>query len=235
MLKKIIILSFILACSFDAFAQSTSDLPLVTVTGEADIRVVPNELVLNLEVVTSGKDIEIVKKLNDESVKQVVLLAQSYQISPLDIQTDHLEIQPKYTAGYDKKGPVFLGYEMTKGVRLRLRDVSKTESLLSDVIKAGVNRVRGVSFNHSELRKYKDDARAMAIKAAREKAVAFAGEIGQKIGKAFSINEGGRGNNFTIDGSASNDSRIVLPDEKSAISLGVLTISARVEVRFILE
>ena len=157
MLKIIVILSFFLTCSFDAFAQSASDLPLVTVSGQADIRVVPNELVLDLEVVTRGKVIEIVKKLNDVSLTKVVLLAQSYQISPLDIQTDHLEIQPKYTAGDDKKGPVFLGYEMTKGVRLRLRDVSKTESLLSDVIKAGVNRVRGVSFNHSELRKYQDE------------------------------------------------------------------------------
>src|SRR5207248_3032718 len=49
--------------------------------------------------------------------------------------------------------------------------------------------LQGVQFRTSELRKYRDQARSMAIKAAREKADALARDLGQKVGKAITINE----------------------------------------------
>ena len=43
----------------------------------------------------------------------------------------------------------------------------------SSAIEAGANKVQGLEFLTTELRKYRDQARSMAIKAAQEKAAAF--------------------------------------------------------------
>ena len=50
--------------------------------------------------------------------------------------------------------------------------------------------MQAVRLRTSQLRKYRDEARAKAIRAAKEKAVALAGELGVKIGRPHSISEG---------------------------------------------
>jgi uncharacterized protein YggE len=56
-------------------------------------------------------------------------------------------------------------------------------------LQAGVNYIHGVDFQTTELRKYRDQARELALKAAQEKAEMMAATLGQKIGKPLQINE----------------------------------------------
>jgi uncharacterized protein YggE len=56
-------------------------------------------------------------------------------------------------------------------------------------LEAGATHVHGVQFRTTELRTHKDQARSLAIKAAREKAVALAGELGQGVGQPQQIHE----------------------------------------------
>lgn len=130
---------------------------------------------------------------------------------------------------------MFLGYTVTKSVGIILQDVSKAEALLADIFKSGVSSIQGVSFRTSQLRKYKDQARAMAIKAAQEKAIALTKEIGQSIGKAYTITEESpntyaysqnRSNNFQLDGVSNSESG------GSTIALGQISITAQVTVSF---
>jgi len=51
----------------------------------------------------------------------------------------------------------------------------------------------GFEFRTSELRKYRDQARQMAIKAAKEKAVALAKELDMTVGTPRNISENGVG------------------------------------------
>ena len=70
-----------------------------------------------------------------------------------------------------------------------LKDLTRFEDVLTEMLKAGTNSVPGIEFQSTELRKHRDQARLMATKAAREKAVAIAGELGAKVGKPFNIRE----------------------------------------------
>jgi hypothetical protein len=67
--------------------------------------------------------------------------------------------------------------------------MGKFEDFLTSVLNTGVNYVQGIEFRTTELRKYRDEARALAIRAAREKADALAVELGQKAGKPQTIQE----------------------------------------------
>ena len=78
-------------------------------------------------------------------------------------------------------GTVVDYYQVTKSVQVFLRDVSKFEPLLTAVLRAGANHIYDIQFSTSELRKYRDQARALAVKAAIEKANDLAGEAGLKV------------------------------------------------------
>src|ERR671917_524160 len=192
MRRFLILLTLLLFSTLCAWAQN--DKPLITVSGQAEINVTPDMAVFSLRVVTLDKDLARAKALNDESVKRTLALAKSYGIAPEDAQTNYISVQMQYSDDdNDGKPRIFLGYEVSKRIVLTLRDMSRIESLLSDVVKAGVNRVEDIDFRTTQIRKYKDQARQMAIKAAQEKAIALTKEIGQTIGKAHSITEEGTG------------------------------------------
>jgi uncharacterized protein YggE len=238
----ILVLSFVVG----AGAQELSSLPLITVNGEAEVRVVPDEVVLTLGVETSSPRMDEAKSQNDERVKRVLALGKEYGIEARNLQTDFITVEPWYRDGHTR--PENLEYRVRKTIVITLKDTAKFESLLSKALESGVTHVHGVQFLTTELRKYRDQARAMAIRAAREKAVALASELGQKIGRAYRISEysGGWfspygmwwGQNWgsnsmaqiSTQGGGNGES-----GEGGTIALGQITVRANVSVSFLLE
>jgi len=161
---------------------------LITVTGEAEVRVVPDEVILTLGVETWDKNLDTAKRQNDEIVNRVLALAAAYDIPPEHVQTDYIGIEPRYKDGYYEERD-FVGYFVHKTIVITLRDLSSFEKLLSEALTAGVNYVQGIEFRTTELREHRDEARALAIQAAKEKATALAGELGQKVGEPLMIQE----------------------------------------------
>ncbi|MGD8791246.1 MAG: SIMPL domain-containing protein [Anaerolineae bacterium] len=160
----------------------------ITVNGEAEVRVVPDEVILTLGIETWDKDLGRAKGQNDAIVARVLALAGGHGVAPEHVQTDYISIDPRYRNGYYEDRD-FIGYFVRKNVVITLRDLDKFEPLLGDALEAGVNYVHGVEFRTTELRKYRDEARALAVNAAREKAAALSGELDQEIDAPLSIQE----------------------------------------------
>jgi hypothetical protein len=103
-----------------------------------------------------------------------------------DIATDWYVIDPLYD---DYDSLYIKGYRINNLVGVTLREVGKTSSLIATALQAGANQVVNVEFYTSELRKYRDQARAMAMQSASEKAAALAGAAGAKAGCVVNISE----------------------------------------------
>ncbi len=161
---------------------------IITVTGEAEVRVVPDEVILTLGVETWDKNLDLARRQNDQIVAEVLALANEFGVAPEHVQTDYVGIEPRYRNGYYEERD-FIGYFVHKTVVITLRDLAKFEGLLAQSLDAGVNYVHGIQFRTTELRKHRDEARALAVRAAREKAEALAGELGQAIGEPQLIEE----------------------------------------------
>jgi uncharacterized protein YggE len=217
---------------------------LITVTGEAQVKVAPDEVVLTLGVETSDRQLRQAKSQNDENVRKVIAAARALGIEDKAIQTDHISIEPRYRSSYEQRD--FIGYFVRQTIAVTLTDVSQFEDLLTGVLDAGANYVHGIQFRTTELRKYRDEARALAIRAAREKAAALAGELDQAIGKPWSIREeqsgwsspynawwGGSGMAMTQNVVQDMGGTTVTPDD--SIALGQISVTARVSVSFELE
>lgn len=164
----------------------------ISITGDATVKVVPDEVVITLGVETRNVSLDIAKEENDKRVKRVVAIAQSHGIEAKHIQTDFINIYPEYeyrNSAVDR----IVGYRVGKTIVITLHDIGEFDSLFSDVLELGANYVHGVEFRTTELRKYRDEARALAINAAREKAAALAAELGQSIGTPTYISENNTG------------------------------------------
>ncbi len=221
-----------------ALAQNAPDRPLVSVTGQAEILVVPDEVVFKVRASTLDKNLLTAQHRNDEIVKKVIALARGFGIPSNLIQTDHIALEERHSdEDATRKPSVFLGYHVTKKIAIVLRDVTKAEALLSEFFKSGVTSIEGVDFRSTQMRKHKDQARALAIKAAQEKASAFARELGQSIGKAFSITEEGVANPYAANVTSNFSRRLIgsYSDESTTIALGQISITARVMVSFELK
>lgn len=161
---------------------------LMSVTGEAEVRVVPDEVVLTLGIETHDNQLAVAKSQNDAIVRKVLALSTEFGIAPEYVQTDYIGVAPRYPSGcYELCDPI--GFVVYKSVVITLRDLTRFEDLLTSALNAGVNYVQGIEFRTTELRKYRDEARALAIRAAQEKAAALAGELGQKAGRVQTIQE----------------------------------------------
>lgn len=173
----------------------------------------------------------------------MLAIAQRNNVKDTDVQTSYISVEPKYNVDdlpYDQRRAVtrqFIGYQVSKTVAVILRDISRFDGLLSDVLKAGVTRVRNVEFRVSQIRKFRDQARAMAIRAAQEKAKLLAGEIGQTIGPAYTITDvsgdfAPRSMSQNVMGYVGEG---VARESDNAIAPGLISITAHVNVSFRLQ
>lgn len=217
----------------------------ISVSGSADVRVVPDEVIIALGVETSDMNLLTAKSKNDERVSSVVKVLTDNSVEAKYIQTDYLSIQPRYRDSFDQQS--FLGYWVRRSVAVTLKDVTKFETVLTGVLEVGANYVHGVDFRTTELRKHRDTARSLAIRAAKEKAEALAAELGMKVSQVTNIAEGYGGWSFPYGnwwgGGYAAQSQNVLQnaggntpssDDNSTLSLGQISVTAQVTVTFTL-
>jgi uncharacterized protein YggE len=229
-------LGLIFAVSTTAGVASATKPPrLITVTGSADVKVVPDQVVVTLGVDTDNGDVGKAKADNDARVQKILALGQKYGIPAAHVQTDNLQIGVNYD---DDSHPD--GYKVSQTLCFILSDATQVTPLLGDAIAAGANRVDGVAYQTTQLRKYRDQARQMAIQAAKEKATAMAGDLGQTIGTPLSINEGGEGDYYPQYGMQNQN---IMQEEGGSssssddgtVALGEIDVSANVTVAFELQ
>jgi uncharacterized protein len=204
---------------------------LISVTGTSEINVAPDQVVLSLGVESRDKDLSVAKSQNDGRIKKIFHMAHDAGVEPKDIETSALRMGAEYS---EEKIPKFLGYSVSQTTTITLRDLSKYESLMTKLLEAGINRVNGINFGVNETRKYRDEARSKAIRAAKEKAAAMAADLGQTVGKPWDISEESGWNSYQYAANSFTAGKNSETDQ-STISPGQLTIRASIKVSFQLE
>jgi len=207
------------------------------VSGSAEIKVAPDEIDLNVEIETRHGKLDVAKRENDEKISRVLVFLRNSGVADKDIQTDFIGIRPHFEN--DSKSARVYSVEKTIGIKIRR--VGNFEAILTGMLTNGVNTVHGIQFKTSELRKHRDGARQLAVRAAREKADALAAELGVKRGRVYQITENSAGGSWTwarnvgqVMQNASQSIGEVDPADGS-FSVGQISVSATVNVSFLIE
>ena len=174
-----------------AVAAETAPPRTISANGEAVVHVVPDEVVLALGVETFAPKLEDAKKANDERATRLVRTIKSAGVEERHVQTDVLTLEIRYRSSHPSEG--IEGYYARRAYSVTLKEPKKLEALLDAALTSGANQILGISYRTTELRKHRDQARQMAIKAAKEKAVALAAALECTVGAPRSISEGHSG------------------------------------------
>jgi hypothetical protein len=245
-MKKIYLIILIMAVmSCPVFAQQIAlpdDRAKITVNGDAVVYATPDKIEITLGIETQDQDIVMAKKKNNDILKKTLAAIKACGVPEKDIQTDQLSIEPRYKDEYRKEN--FIGFFVRNTIVVTLNKTEKVEELITNVLRAGVNYIQGIDFQTSEFKKYREQARELALKAAKEKAEKMTAVFGQTVGLPIQINENnndsyawyrsgwGYGRNQGMAQNAVQDNRGDPGEISGSIALGKITIKASVTVIF---
>ena len=193
-----------LALSLPGVAVAHADQPtiaasntLLTLTADGRSARVPDMAVFNAGVTSQGKTAGEAMSANAADMNRVIAALKKAGIADKDVQTSSINLNPLYGQpvvgpnGQVMQEPRIVGYQANNTVTVRSRDIKGFGKVLDALVSAGANQISGPAFQLSDPSSATDEARMMAIKAARTRAELYAKAAGLRVVRIVSITEGG--------------------------------------------
>lgn len=158
----------------------------ISVSGTAVVNVTPDRVLIQLGVQSNGRTPNLTETTNSATIHRVIQAVKRIGVEEKDIVTDRYVINPIYR---DYDNLTIEGYRIYNTVAITLRDIDLVNEVIIASLNAGANQVINVEFYLSNLRKYRDQARELAMIAAGEKAGDLAESAGAEAGCVLSITE----------------------------------------------
>lgn len=239
MRKLLLSLVAILAFAWPLPLLAADDAPGVTTTGTATVYAVPDKAVFTVDIVAVDPDVTKACAKNEADALKLIKAIKDAGIAPDDIATDTLSIREHYKQNPQTRISEPDGFAAKRSYSVTLHDLTQIEKLFNAMVQAGVNATPSVNLAVTDLRPFKDQARAMAMKAAKEKAIALAKEVDCTVGKARTIIEGSessfwRGYGNLESNTLSYDGEPI-PDSSQSAPIGRIPVQASVTVTFELK
>lgn len=237
-------LSLLLLLPMSLHAQNVGvEHRVVSTSGSADVRVQPDHVVLQLGVEVRDADLAVAMKEHDARFERVVKYLRETLGAP-NVRADHISINPTYQWESTQRKY----FTVQKTLIATIKDISLFDTILHDCVSRGATNVQGVQFRTTELKKHRENARSLAIAAAREKAQKLALSAGVKIGGVLSISESSWGGasswspsgGFWGDGTSNSQVSVAAAsptggDSGPTLPLGELNVTATVQMSFEIE
>ncbi|WP_173401844.1 MULTISPECIES: SIMPL domain-containing protein [Rhodopirellula] len=246
------LLAFLLCC-VGCTLLPADEQRFITVTATGEVNVIPDEVVLELNVRTREKKLLDAKRKSDSVSRSLLQRLSDHKVPKADIKLDDLEVTPYY-GEYGERQETPIAYNYSRSILVRLTDFDKIEVLLADAFDKGLTNVSRMQFRVSSQRKHQFEARRLAVTHAKEKAEHLTELTGMKLGPALQIEEHIEYNEAAADFFAVADAAqtgnktvnslhgnkytfVVQRDDASAESLklntpGQVSISADVTIKF---
>ncbi len=194
-MKNLTVVSLTLLVLFAPAAAAEENIRTLTVTGTAEVTVVPDICYLNFGVTTEHKtSAGQAYKDNNQRMDALRATIRSLGVEDNDMQSRNFSVNPKYRYDNRTEKRTFEGYEVRHSLAVSLRALDKATDVLDAAMAAGASEVSSVSFTVENPKKYLGDARVEAIKAAQKKAETMAQAAGVTLLKPTSIYENEPGN-----------------------------------------
>jgi uncharacterized protein YggE len=156
----------------------------LTVIGYGLVRYNPDSLSVSFTMVGQGTSAEEALTRCSEKTVAVINLLKSLGISEEDMKTSYINVYPVYD--WEAKPPRIIGYQAEYSLSVVVRDIQMASKVIDNAVKAGADRINGVTFTLSSGKE--DELKMEAIKAAVEDARAKANIIAKTLGlKILSI------------------------------------------------
>lgn len=165
----------------------------ILVSGEGEAAIAPDMAVISLAVMRDAETAGEALSANSAAMAEVLADLKAQGIADKDLQTTDFSIQPKYKQETRTDGtyeaPVIVGYTVSNGLTVRVRDLAKLGEIIDRSVKLGVNQGGGISFTNDDPEAAVEAARKQAVEKAAAKAKTLTEAAGVKLGRVVEISE----------------------------------------------
>ena len=170
--------------SFQANASESS----IEVSGTAKVSVAPDMATFAFAISSRGKTLASEKDTVDQKTSKLITLCKQVGIQTKDITSAEVSIRPQFN--YQSQS--LIGYEVSREVKVTLKDLKKYTELVNGAIQSGITNIRGIVLDIKSRDELQQQALASAIGNAKKKANILATHTGVQLGKVLNIKEGTR-------------------------------------------
>lgn len=160
----------------------------ITVSDSGEIYAEPDLAVVDLSVISEAKTVAEAMSQNTGRMNIIVAKIKEMGVNEDDLRTTNFNIYPRYE--YVNERRTLAGYEVQQTLDVKIRDLQRVSSIIQAATNAGVNQVGNLQFTIDQQDALKEQAREMAIEKAKTKANKLAKQLGVKLVKIASFNEG---------------------------------------------
>lgn len=150
----------------------------ITVQGEGKVPVRPDVATVNLGMTADGATAAEAQTKNTTVMNNLITALKSAGVVEDDIQTNNYNIYPIYD--YENGSQTLRGYQVSQDVRVKIRNLDQSGTILALAGDVGATNVSGLQFTIDDEEKYLEQARNLALDDARQQA--------QKLSQALGVN-----------------------------------------------
>ena len=174
-------------------AEDTTPPPrTMTVSGQGEVKAVPDEAVLSAGVTTQARNAAEALAANSRAMNAVFDALKRIGIPDKSIQTSDFSVSAQYqTDQHGNTTQKIVGYQVSNNVTVIVDDLGKLGSAIDALVSSGANSMGDIAFTIRDPKPLLTEARAEAVKDALQRANTYASAAGVTLGPITSIGENG--------------------------------------------
>jgi uncharacterized protein YggE len=220
---------------FQQPAPAVPPQPMLVVTGNARILVVPDEATVRLGIVRQATTAQLAQEQANAAGQEILSAIQKAGVPSNQIQTARLVLSPVYAPRNpdSRDAPRIVAYNATNTVSVRLDNLSNIGKVIDAGLKAGANQIEGVLFNLRNDLPSREQALKQAVEEARSKAQVMAEAARVNLVEVLEVAEGGV--SVLLEREQPLNGRVLAaaaPNVETPVSPGQIEVRATVTIRY---
>ena len=209
--------------------------PAIHTTGTGEVVVAPDRAWVNLGVQATHEDLQAAQTEVDKTVQRFLALTDELGIARQHVQSAQLRVSPQYEWDDKPRRRNLVGYQVSRGLTVDLRDLDRLGALLTRSVKLGVNQSSGPRFDHTERDRLYREALGHATRDARAQAQAMASALGVQLGRALELTAQGHHRPQPVRAMAMRMASDSAEGAEQSYESGQIVVEAQVGARFAMD
>lgn len=175
---------------------------VITVSGTGKAAAIPDIAHINFTVMQDAATVAEAQAAATKQMNAVLDYLKTQDVAEKDIRTTSYNISPQYSYPrpcadgvrcpmYESSTPKITGYQVSQSIQLTVHKLDTVGTLLAGLGSKNVQNLYGPEFALDNPASPQNEARAKAIADAKAQAELLAKQLGVRLGKVVSFNEGG--------------------------------------------
>lgn len=177
---RVLIISSLATLLLAACQNHTSDKRMVSVVGQAKMKVVPDMVELSLQAYNVRPAMRDAVAETQNNVNEIMAVCKRYVVDPSDIKISSISTNKSYdySNGKDK----FVGYEAAQMLNVTLKNITKIQQFTEELLATKISKIENVRYNHTKADSIMREVNLMALEDARKTAEKMCNKMNTGVG-----------------------------------------------------